>query len=64
VEEKGYVSRPDEVILLPKAAGAVSKLSGLGLKVNIVTNQSGIGSGLFTTADSHRMMDRMYVLLK
>ncbi|MGC9490938.1 MAG: D-glycero-alpha-D-manno-heptose-1,7-bisphosphate 7-phosphatase [Thermovirgaceae bacterium] len=64
VEEKGYVSSPDEVILLPKAAGAVRKLSRLGLKVIIVTNQSGIGRGLFTTADYHRVMDRMYALLK
>ncbi len=64
VEEKGYVSRPDEVVLLPKAAWAVRKLSTLGLKVIIVTNQSGIGRGLFTTADYHRVMGRLYALLK
>ena len=46
--EGGYVTRPDELVLLPGAARAVADLSGTGAPVVLVTNQRGIARGLMT----------------
>lgn len=42
-----YVNSPEELKLLPGAAGAVSKLRQLGYKIVITTNQSAIMRGLW-----------------
>ena len=47
IEEKAYLSGPDQVELIPGAASGLSQLSGMGLGLVVVTNQSGIGRGLF-----------------
>jgi len=63
IEEKGYIYRPQDVRLLPKAAEAVSCLKSLGLKVVILTNQSGIGRGFYTEADYRKAMAYLFTLL-
>ena len=63
IEEKGYIYRPEEVRLLPKAVEAVSFLKSLGLKVVILTNQSGIGRGFYTEADYRKVMAYLFNLL-
>lgn len=63
IEEKGYIYRPEEVRLLPKAVEAVSYLKSLGLKVVILTNQSGIGRGFYTEADYRKVMAYLFNLL-
>ena len=50
IRDTGYVSRPDEVELLAGAAEAVRLLNEAGIPVVVVTNQSGIGRGLFDLA--------------
>jgi D-glycero-D-manno-heptose 1,7-bisphosphate phosphatase len=37
--EGGYVSRPDQVTLLPRAADALARLNRVGLRTVLVTNQ-------------------------
>lgn len=44
----GYISRPDEFEWCPGAVEAVRTANELGFYVFVVTNQSGIGRGLFT----------------
>jgi len=63
IEEKGYIYRPEEVMLLPKAVEAVSYFKSLGLKVVILTNQSGIGRGFYTEADYRKVMAYLFNLL-
>lgn len=46
----GYVSDPDALDVLPKAAESVRKLNDLGVRVVIVTNQRGLARGLLTEA--------------
>lgn len=48
IEDPGYLSDPDRVRLLPGAATAVARLNRAGLRVIVVTNQSGIARGLLT----------------
>jgi histidinol-phosphate phosphatase family protein len=45
----GYVTSPDELELFPGIAGAVAGLNRAGARVALITNQSGIARGLFTT---------------
>jgi len=46
--EAGYVDHPDRFELLPKVGPAVSRLNQAGLSVVVVSNQSGVGRGLFS----------------
>jgi len=51
IAEKNYLSRPEDVAILPGAPVALRRLSDAGFKLFIVSNQSGIGRGYFTLAD-------------
>lgn len=48
IEDCDYCSDPKDVKLLPGAAEALRHLKSRGFKIITVTNQSGIGRGMFT----------------
>lgn len=50
IEDRHYLSDPSDVALLPGVPKALALLHGLGAKLFIVTNQSGIGRGYFDLA--------------
>ena len=47
-EEVDFLSSPDKLSLIPRSADAIRQANELGIKVFIVTNQSGIARGLLT----------------
>src|SRR5437867_3076996 len=51
IEEKNYLSRPEQVRLLPGVAAALGQLRQAGFACVVTTNQSGLGRGLFTETD-------------
>lgn len=55
IQEKEYLSRPEQVALFPGATRALSSLLQAGFKLFIVSNQSGVGRGFFTLADVDRV---------
>lgn len=59
IQEKEYLSRPDQVALLPGAGRALGRLREAGFKLFIVSNQSGVGRGFFTLADVGRVHARL-----
>ena len=54
-----YLRHPDQFELLPGAAEGIRRLNGLGVRVIVVTNQSGIARGYFTEEDLRRIHQRM-----
>jgi D-glycero-D-manno-heptose 1,7-bisphosphate phosphatase len=49
----GYTYRPSDLAWLPGAQDAIVDAARAGRRVIVVTNQSGIGRGLFTEAEMH-----------
>lgn len=63
IEERPYLSDPAQVRLLPNAAAGLRALRDAGLKLALVTNQSGVGRGLFGLDAVSRVNERMLALL-
>ncbi len=55
IEDKNYLRRPEEVVVLPGAAAALRRLQDAGFKLFIVSNQSGVGRGYYTLEDVERV---------
>ncbi len=63
IENPGFLSRPEQVRLLPGAAEAVRAVNQAGRLAVVVTNQSGIARGLLTEADYASTAARLEALL-
>ena len=55
IEERNYLSRPEDVVLFPGAAAALKRLQVHAFKLFIVSNQSGVGRGYFTLVDVEKV---------
>ncbi len=63
VEDVPYNGDPDQVRPMPGARVALDRLRAAGLKLAVVTNQSGLARGLFTATQLHRVHRRIEALL-
>lgn len=59
IKDRGYVHRVEDMVLLPGAANALARLKQAGYLLIVVTNQSGIARGTFTSADMHVLHDAL-----
>ena len=57
VRDTGYPHRPEDYELLPGTPEALERLRSAGYGLAIVTNQSGIGRGLFSESDFRSFQD-------
>lgn len=64
VEEVDYLSRVEDVALIPSVADAIADVNRAGRPVVLVTNQSGIARGLFGWDAFAAVQTRMIDLLK
>ncbi len=62
-EEVNYLSRPEDVRLIPGAARAIARLNAAGLAVVVISNQSGLARGYFDEADLAVVQARLNKLL-
>jgi D-glycero-D-manno-heptose 1,7-bisphosphate phosphatase len=58
-----HVSRTENVRLIPGAAAAIARVNAAGIPVIVVSNQSGIGRGLFTVEEYEQVRTRIDELL-
>lgn len=63
IRERHYLSRPEDVELLPGAASSLQRLSNAGFLLFLLSNQSGIGRGYFTESDLYEVQARLEQLL-
>ena len=64
IRDVGYLSRADDVELLPGAADAIARLNGRGISVIVITNQSGIARGIFSVPQYLLTQRRLDELLR
>jgi D-glycero-D-manno-heptose 1,7-bisphosphate phosphatase len=61
-EEMGYINHLSRFRVLPQAAPAIRRLNEAGLKVVVISNQSGLARGYFSLAlleEVNRQLDRI-----
>ena len=64
VAERGYLSDPDGLELLPGVAAALRQLRQAGHPVVIISNQAGVGRGRFGIEQVHAVMARLRWMLR
>ena len=62
-EEMHYLRKHEQLELLPGAAQAIGRLNRLGLKVVVVTNQSGVARGFLTEEELDLIHQRLREML-
>ena len=55
IAERNYLSKIEDVAILPGAPAALKRFEDAGFLLFIVSNQSGVGRGYFTMADVERV---------
>jgi len=61
--EVDYLRRQEDVVLIPGAAKAIARLNAQNIPVILVSNQSGIGRGLFGWEDYQSVMKKIDEIL-
>lgn len=62
--DTGHVHKIEDLDFLPNALPALKMLQDAGLKLFVVTNQSGIGRGYFAEEDYHKVTHHMLSEMK
>ncbi len=62
-EELEFISSPDDVVLIPRSAEAIREANQLGLKVFVITNQSGIARGFIKEEELVKVHNKLVELL-
>lgn len=64
IEEVGYLDRPERVELFPWSIDAIRALNRAGVRVVMMTNQSGVARGFFTEAIVQQVHRHIAALLE
>lgn len=63
-EDAGYVHRIEDFKIIPGVFNSLKKLQSAGYKLIVITNQSGIGRGIYTMEDFFKVNKYMMNILK
>jgi D-glycero-D-manno-heptose 1,7-bisphosphate phosphatase len=64
IEQRHYLSDPEDVVLLPGTGEALRAVRANGHPVVVISNQAGVGRGLFPESSVHAAMARLRRLLR
>lgn len=59
IRDVGYLSRPGQIELLPRVPEAIRSMQQHGLKVTVITNQSGVARGFFGEEQLQRVHEAL-----
>lgn len=59
IEDKHYMHKVEDIVYYSDSFSALKALQDAGYALFMVTNQSGIGRGLFTEEDMHKVHEQM-----
>jgi len=59
-----FVTRPEELQLLPSSAVAIARFNAFGVPVIVCSNQSGVAKGLYTLEALERISERLQEMLR
>ncbi len=62
-EELEFISSPDDIKLIPLSADAIRQANEIGLKVFVITNQSGVARGFIKEEELVRVHNKLVELL-
>lgn len=60
-EEKGYISRLEEMIIFPYAQQCIADIHDIGWLAIVVTNQSGVAKGVLTEEELLKMNNKLII---
>ena len=63
IEDKNYLSDPDQITLIPNTITALQLLKNNGFKLILTTNQSGISRGYFSRNKLKEIHDKLVTIL-
>jgi len=63
-EDVGYLDSPDRLVILEGVPEAIKRLNGIGLKVVVISNQSGVARGFFPEGVVEAIHQRLQEVLK
>ncbi len=61
--DTGYVKSPDDFTVLPGVGAALARLKQAGARLVVVTNQSGLGRGYFSSRDLEAIHSKLRLVL-
>jgi len=64
IEERDYLSQPEQVTLIPGTGAALRELQRMGFGLVVITNQSGLARGFFDEVQLKRIHARLEQLLE
>ncbi len=63
IDDPSYLTKPEQLKLMPGATDALRRLRLLGYKLIIITNQSGVARGMITEDDLEKIHERLLSML-
>jgi D-glycero-D-manno-heptose 1,7-bisphosphate phosphatase len=64
IVDRDYLSDPEGVVLLPGAAAGLRALTEAGIRLVVISNQSGVGTGSITPGQLAEVDDRLNAILR
>src|SRR5688500_2715223 len=64
IANDGYLGDPNGVILIDGAADAIARARALGYATVVISNQSGVGRGMFTEEAVHAVNAKLDEMLR
>jgi D-glycero-D-manno-heptose 1,7-bisphosphate phosphatase len=64
IVNKHYLDNPEDIEFYPGVINSIKKLNSAGIKVVVITNQSGIGRGLFSLTTLQKIHDEMILQIE